>query len=132
MSDDSFGSCESSGDHAFKIVEVGSSPARVIVLYGSVNSIVPSEVNELRDSATVFNVSDGDKLILSISIDSDGEPSSVSVEKGTVSNPTSSSVDVLIGAVAVNSDGEVIGIGQSLRGSLTLFSCGDKHYFSGV
>ena len=132
MSSESFGSCESSGEHPFKIIEAGENPAKVIVLYGSVNNEVPDEVNEDRDSATEFTVTDGDKLILDITINSGGDVSDVEVKKGTVSNPSATSADVLIGAVAVNSDGKITGIGQSLRSSLTVFSCGDKHFFSGV
>mgnify|MGYP003110798946 CR=1 FL=1 len=126
---ESFGSC-GSVDHPFKIIKDGDD--EVYVLYGAVNDVVPDEVDAYPEDATRFSVTEGDKLHLEVTLNSDGEVTDVEVKKGEVPSNTDTRAGILIGEISTDEDGKINGIGQSLRSSLMLFSCGETHYFSGI
>lgn len=127
-SDDNGG--ESGSTHPFKIVKAGDND--VYVTYGSVGGVVPSQVSSSTQEGTKFSMSGtNDHLYLKITISSNGGISSVNVTKSAPSANNATNSGMLIGSVSVE-DGQVVGIGQSLSRSLSLFSCGEQHYWTSV
>ena len=118
------------GTHPFKIVKAGEN--NVYVTYGSVGGVVPSQVSSSTTEGTKFSMSGtNDHLYLKISINSDGGISSVNVTKTAPQANSATNSGMLIGSVSVE-NGQVVGIGQSISRSLSLFSCGEQHYWTTV
>jgi hypothetical protein len=116
--------------HPLQIVKTGDTSVKI--RYGSVNSVAPSKVDPNLDNAYEWTgVSDGDKFWLDVTLTSatDQSVSSVDIVKQS-SKPTESATkaSVLIGSVTV-ADSVITGIGQNLRGSAFLVSCGEVHVF---
>ena len=117
--------------HPFQVVNISSNgSSKVGVYFGTVNSIVPDEVNINPVDAKEFNVSTGDQLWINIDLDMDHMqlPSSVEIDKSPYPENQEDKARILLAEFSVEGDG-MISIGQNVFDNIQLVSCGIHHMF---